>query len=851
MDEGKKKLSFFEQVYSLKPNFWYACFMEIIERLAFFGVRAIAPLYLIASTSKNGLGLDYKEKSLIYTVWALLQCLVPMVSGGYTDRYGYKKSLAVSFVLNILGYLGMAQSRDLAEYLKTQGWESPGFWIFMVSACFVAVGTAIFKPPAQGTIAKTTDEETSSMGWGIFYWVVNIGGALAPMGAATLRGEIDWDIVFYGAAFVTVLNFLPAFLLFKEPEKDLSVQPKGPIDVFVSCITTIMKDIRLVVFLGIFSCFWLMFMQLWDLLPNFIDEWIDSTDVAPWFGWFSDSWILGDGRVKPEMIINIDSIAIIILVIPLSILVGKINKVAAMIVGMVISLVGFVVAGSTMVGWICCLAVFVFAIGEMACSPTFSAYVGLIAPKDKKALYIGYSNIPFAIGWALGNLIGGFVYDECGSKDNLALQHLSVNTALVSYAAQSADWSDSLEKIPALLKIDRDDAFSEAKKSLKMDDNAAAAALLRMFKHDEGQLNNLALMYLAMEAKEEKKKEVMEKLAKVVSELDDSDELDDLAKEKKALVESGESLDQICHRVHLMPSVLGQSKADAFNDLRKLLDKDSDKETYRSRINELLWERYSNDSDVLNNLALEYLAQATDRVKEAIENQNLKGEVDNKEESMKSVTEKTNINRSKAFLALSVAMGADQTKVDQVLTDPAYGDETIENKLSLYLINQPKTRYEAVSAYEWNKDLGFLRDLVTSDMDALNCVKTEIDKEGMFSRIVAVIKGWFTDSGKSDVIWDGVNYTKLARNKDLIQKALSLKKWNQSGDQASCILGLNPNEAKALIKSDTKKTTDVLWDFYGPYSVWFYLGGIGLIGTIGMIIFYFASKKHMKKAKEE
>jgi len=326
----------------------------------------------------------------------------------------------------------MARSKPIADYFVQQGYENAGFWVFMAAACLVALGTAIFKPPVHGTIAKTTDEQTSSLGWGVFYWVVNIGGALGPMVAAVLRVEIDWDNVFYFAAGVTAANFFPAFLLYKEPEKDPpkegDLQTKGPIGVFFSSIAMIFKDPRLVLFLGIFSCFWLMFMQLWDLLPNFIDEWVDTSDVAPTFAWvsqwFGGGWVLESGQTKPEMIINIDAISIIVLVIPISLLVGKISKVAAMVIGMVISLVGFVAAGSTSIGWFCCAMIFVFSIGEMACSPPFSAYVGLIAPGDKKALYMGYSNIPYAVGWALGNLIGGSLYETMANKARLARQYM-------------------------------------------------------------------------------------------------------------------------------------------------------------------------------------------------------------------------------------------------------------------------------------------------------------------------------------------------------------------------------------------------------------------------------------------
>lgn len=402
--------------------------MEILERLAFFGVRAIAPLYLVASSGRNGLDLDFEQKGIIYSVWAVLQCFIPMVSGGFTDRYGYRKSLAVAFTINILGYVCMAKAKAFSDALAASGWEEPGFLVFMVAACLVGTGTAIFKPPAQGTVAASLDEKTSSVGWGIFYWIVNIGGAIAPMAAAVLRVEIDWNNVFYFAAIVTALNFIPAMFFFSEPEHlrkaDSSQKEHGIFHTFFNSIATIVSDFRLVVFLAIFSCFWLMFMQLWDLLPNFIDEWVDTRSVTPWFSWFSKDWVLQNGQTKPEMIINIDSIAIILFVIPLSWMIARMSKVAAMVIGMLISLVGFVGTGATSIGWLCCLMVFVFSIGEMTCSPTFNAYVGLIAPKEKKALYMGYANIPFGVGWALGSYVSGYMYEAMANKTKFAREFL-------------------------------------------------------------------------------------------------------------------------------------------------------------------------------------------------------------------------------------------------------------------------------------------------------------------------------------------------------------------------------------------------------------------------------------------
>lgn len=447
MESAQKPPSFWTQVASLPSNFWYANIMEMLERLAFFSVIAIRSLYVIAVGSENGLGLSYTQKGWIFSIWALLQCLIPMVSGGYTDRYGYRKSLAVAFTINILGYLLMGFSRPLATDLAGLGLPNAGFWVFLCAACLVGTGTAIFKPPVQGTIARATTEATSSVGWGLFYWVVNIGGTLAPFAAALLRGRNDWHFVFFAAAAVTALNFLPAFLLYREPEPVAGAgdaEPrKGPVGVFLHSVGTVFSDLRFLTFLLIVACFWLMFMQLWDLLPNFIDEWVDSSDVAGAFAAIRPGLVLPSGQVKPEMIINIDSAAIILLVIPISWLISRINKVVAMIVGMVIALLGFVGTGATMVGGVCCLMVFVFAIGEMVCSPTFNAYVGLIAPKDKKALYMGYSNIPFAIGWAVGNLIAGYMYDSLSSKVNLARDYMITTVKL------PADLVNNTKALPA------------------------------------------------------------------------------------------------------------------------------------------------------------------------------------------------------------------------------------------------------------------------------------------------------------------------------------------------------------------------------------------------------------------
>ncbi|MFH2000739.1 MAG: MFS transporter [Planctomycetota bacterium] len=424
-EDQKTSMSIMDQIRTMKWNFWIANMIEAFERLAYFGVRAVLPLYMFGTQSV--LGLTMTEKGVVYGIWAFLQCIVPMVSGGYTDSYGYKKSMFVAFAINILGYSMMA-------------W-STGFWTILPAACFVGIGTAIFKPPVQGSIAKSLNQGNSALGFGIFYWMVNVGGFFAPLLASLVRGNVEnptWNYVFYGAALVTAINFIPAIFLFREPELNPEAMKKKPLQVFKDTMILLWQDKAMLRFLLVISGFWFMFMQLWDLLPNFIDEWVDTRDVSaylpsldPLFSWlpgvepgWSDQFLEVDGRTKPELLINIDSFAILLLVLPLSWFFGRFRMMTALVTGMFIALLGFVGAGLSMIGLFVGGMIFIFAIGEIICSPKFSEYIGMSAPGDKKAIYMGYSNIPYAIGWGLGNLCSGPLYDLLSSKATLARKYL-------------------------------------------------------------------------------------------------------------------------------------------------------------------------------------------------------------------------------------------------------------------------------------------------------------------------------------------------------------------------------------------------------------------------------------------
>jgi len=427
------KPTFTQQMRSFPAAFWVANVIELIERFSFYGVRTIAALYIVAEAEKGGLAFTNTDKGIFFGTWSLIQCLLPMFTGGFSDRYGYRKSLMIAFGINIVGYALMGY---------TTSW-----WSFMGACCLIGVGTAIFKPPLHGTLAHCVDESNSSVGWGMFYQVVNIGGFIGPIVTGYLR-LLEWRYAFFASAAIILVNVLVTGLFLKDyakgTDKESPGQNKGPREVFVEAMATL-KDVRFVVFLAIFSGFWFMFMQLFDQLSIFIDQWVDSNDVAVFMAnatgmKFFQDLAANHGQMNPEWIVNVDAGSIIVFVLLVSYITGKFKPIKAMIVGMFIACIGLIYAGTATTGWACILGIFIFAVGEMACSPKFTEYIGLMASPEKKALYMGYSNIPFAVGWAGANFIGGPLYDGLSDKHSLARDYL------VTQLGREADVVDALSK---------------------------------------------------------------------------------------------------------------------------------------------------------------------------------------------------------------------------------------------------------------------------------------------------------------------------------------------------------------------------------------------------------------------
>jgi len=183
--------------------FWLVIIFEFFERGSYYGMMSVLSVYFTDYLffSKESVGII---KSVIQPILYFL----PIVAGALADRFGYRKALTVAFILMGGGY-----------FLTSQSTEYTTVFLALV---VMALGAGTFKPIISGTIARTTDESNSTLGFGIYYWSINLGAFLFPLFLVPWLKSISWPWVIIAAAMGTGAMLIPTLLFFREPVVDKS-----------------------------------------------------------------------------------------------------------------------------------------------------------------------------------------------------------------------------------------------------------------------------------------------------------------------------------------------------------------------------------------------------------------------------------------------------------------------------------------------------------------------------------------------------------------------------------------------------------------------------------------------------
>ncbi len=373
--------------------FWIANTLELFERLAFYGMKAVLVTFLIDKA-----GLKDEAGSLAGIFTSLVYAL-PILAGVLVDRYGFKKTLSSCFAIFSIGYflIGMAGMQWSADIVSAVGMKTYVLLVLIFTAC----GGSLIKPCIVGTVARTTTNENSrTLGFSIYYSLVNFGGAIGPVLAVFIREDLGIEYVLLMSSITCALLFIGTLIFFREPDAVVGLEKKTFGQVFSDMIT-VFKNLKFMLFLLICSGFWIMFWQIFYLLPVY------ATDVLH----FS----------RFELLESVDAWFIIFFSLLSGTLFNSWKPFTSMIFGFVVASISWFVIGAFATTTAAVIAVAIFAMGEGVQAPRYYEYINNLAPKGQTGTYSGFAFLPIAIGAFVAGIL----------SDSLRLSYLETNPAMM------------------------------------------------------------------------------------------------------------------------------------------------------------------------------------------------------------------------------------------------------------------------------------------------------------------------------------------------------------------------------------------------------------------------------------
>ncbi len=387
---GNKKSSF----RSFPKNFWTVITMEFFERGSYYGVRSILSVYLVLSVAEGGLGFSKESVGIITSTFQPLLYLLPIIAGAIADRFGYRVTLIFAFAVMSLGYL-------LTGFVTS-------YSVVFASLIFMVIGAGTFKPIISGTIARVTDKTNSTFAFGIYYWSINLGAFLFPLILVPLLKSLSYSYVFVMAAVGTGWLLLLNFFVYKEPEKPKNSKSLGQV---LTEAALVLKDFRFIIMIVIYSGFWILYFQQFDSVLWYFKDYVDKTPINNAVNSFLSLFMTNPNwKFDVEHVTVINAGTIILLQLLVSKIVKNTKALPTMITGIILGTIGIAILAISTHPFVFIAGIIIFSIGEMTAHPKFISYVGLIAPEDKKALYLGYSFLYGVLGSGIGGILGANLY---------------------------------------------------------------------------------------------------------------------------------------------------------------------------------------------------------------------------------------------------------------------------------------------------------------------------------------------------------------------------------------------------------------------------------------------------------
>ncbi|TSA30763.1 MAG: MFS transporter [Ignavibacteriales bacterium] len=367
-------------------SFWVANGMELFERLAYYGQQIVFMVYL-----RNNLGFSESEAGQLSGMFGGLIYLLPILAGTLADKWGFRRAFSIAFSILAIGYF-LIGSMGMSVFSGIYG-TAPNYWLLMSFLVFTAFGGSFIKPSVLGTVALTSTEENKSLGYAIYYWLVNIGAMVGPTIAYLVRDSFGNEFVYLVSSASCIAMLFVNLLLYKEV-KGKGTEVVESLGKKITNLFVVLANFKFMIFLLIYSLYWIIFWQEFIIVPYYVTDFINKSYPYE----LLQSWA-GAG-------------AIILFQIPINRLTKNISTPNAILRGFAVSSLIWVIIGIHPSIITIAAGIVAFGIGEAVQAPRYYEYISKIAPEGQQGLYQGYAFLPIAIARFVGDPFGGWLYQN-------------------------------------------------------------------------------------------------------------------------------------------------------------------------------------------------------------------------------------------------------------------------------------------------------------------------------------------------------------------------------------------------------------------------------------------------------
>ena len=411
-----------------------------------FGGAELSPIVHKEFTAPTGLIVTVVAAILLIAMGGSV--IKPCISGTVQKTAGARATLGFAIFYMVIN-IGSLFGRGTA-FVVRRGYDIPTV-VMVVTVCAVAAFALIFV--VNRSVEARKEGRTGRATVSFVAIVVAAGATIAALTAHGTRTETGDSLsyIFAVAACASVAAFFAVLFFYREPPKapDATTRPRRSVGRILLDMVMVFANLRFALFLIVMSGFFFLYNQVYNVLPLYAKRVVEASPAMDLYT-----------AANPFVIVCFQLLV--------TSMFGKMKAIRSIVVGtviigvsMLINVVPILMSGGVRVlvaNWLPIGSVFVIltvgliAFGELFTSARMYEYIGALAPKGQEGLFLGYANLPLAIGAIFGGPVGAFIFNEIMTKDATVradglLELVPANNALgwlilmaIGFASAAAMW---------------------------------------------------------------------------------------------------------------------------------------------------------------------------------------------------------------------------------------------------------------------------------------------------------------------------------------------------------------------------------------------------------------------------